>query len=131
MQKVTLIGNLGSDPVEKFTGSGKKVVSFPLAVSVKKDVVTWFEITIWEERIPIFAGMLPYLKKGGKICIIGDLGVPQPYTNKKNEPSVRLHVQPNSINFVGSMAEPNKKEQPVSVFTTPMNINETELEIPF
>ena len=138
MQKVTLIGNLGSDPTEKFTTSGKKVVSFSLAVTVKKDIVNWFEISIWEERIPIFAGMLPYLKKGSKICIIGDLGCPQPYMNKKNEPSVRLHVQPISINFVGGATPQKKEEVPISVFTkptppspSPSASKETPLEIPF
>lgn len=122
MQKVTLIGNLGKDPEERFTANNHKVVTFSLAVAVKKDVVIWYQVNIWEERISMFEGILKSIHKGSKICIIGDLGAPQPYMNKSGEPSVRLHVQPFSMNFVGSVAGEKKPENPVSAF---------DQEIPF
>lgn len=116
MQKVTLIGNLGQDPEERYTSSNKKVVTFSLAVAVKKDVVVWYQVNIWEERIPMFEGMLKSLRKGSKVCIIGDLGAPQPYTTKKGEPGVRMHVQPFSMTFVGIMTGEKKPETQASVF---------------
>lgn len=111
MQKVTLIGNLGKDPEERATANGNKVTTFSLAVSVKKDVTVWYQINIWEDKMPLFEGILPHLRKGSKVCIIGDLGAPQAFINKSQEPSVKLHVMPLSINFVGLMSQENKVEK--------------------
>ena len=122
MQKVTLIGNLGIDPEERFTSSGKKVITFSLAVAAGKEVVVWYQVNIWEEKIPLFQGMVNALKKGSKICLIGDLGAPKPYINKSQEPCVRLSVQPLSMTFVGLMSGDKKTEVENSVL---------DVEVPF
>lgn len=119
MQKITLIGNLGADPEERFTTNDRKVISFSLAVSVKKDTTIWYQVNIWEDRIPLFSGMLEHLKKGSKVCVMGDLGAPQVYTNKQGEPAVKLYVQPFSMSFVGLVSN-EKKEEKISVFDEPL-----------
>jgi len=102
MQKITLIGNLGSDPEERFTPNQKKVKMFSLAVNISKDKTCWYQINVWEDRIPILQGILNCLKKGSRVCVIGDLGLPHAYMNKMQLPAVKLVVNANSLNFVSS-----------------------------
>lgn len=108
MQKITLIGRLGDDPTERVTPNNHKMTTFSLAVSVKKDNVCWYKINIWEDRIPMFSGMLSRLKKGSCICVMGDLGIPYTYLNKKGEPAVSLSVSPFSMCWTGSVSEKKK-----------------------
>lgn len=110
MQKITLIGRLGDDPTERMTPNNHKMTTFSLAVSVKKDSVCWYKINIWADRIPMFAGMLSYLKKGSGVCVMGDLGIPYTYINKKGEPATSLSVTPFSISWVGSTGEKKKED---------------------
>ena len=106
MQKLTIIGNLGRKPEERFTQNGKKVISFTVAVRVSKDKTQWYDIPIWEDKIPQFEGMMRYLDKGSRICIVGDLGIPETYQGKDGETKIRMRINPDSLNFVGS-AEKN------------------------
>jgi len=105
MQKVTLIGNLGRDPEERFTSGGKRVVTLSLAVQAAKDTTCWYELSIWEDRMSLFKGILPHLKKGSRILIIGDLTLPHCYMSKNGDPKVSLKVTPFSISFISSPKE--------------------------
>jgi single-strand DNA-binding protein len=82
MQKITLIGNLGKDPEERFTSTNKRMITFSVAVRISKDVSVWYDCNIWEDKIAQFKGILEYLKKGSKVCIIADLGLPKSYQDK-------------------------------------------------
>jgi len=105
MQKITLIGNLGNDPEDRCTPTGKKVVSFSLAVNLSKDKTCWYQVNIWEDRLSSLLGLLNVLKKGSRICVVGDFIQPQAYINKNQQPAVRLVVNAHSLNFVGSPAK--------------------------
>jgi len=111
MQKLTIIGNLGRDPEERFTNTGKKVIGFPVAVRVTKEKTQWYEIAIWEERIQVFSKILPYFKKGSRICILGDLNVADPYKGKDGNVKIKLRIIPDSLNFVGSSQDKTLQEQ--------------------
>lgn len=66
-----IIGNLGKDPEIRETGTGKKVASFPVAVSEKykdQENTTWFNCVAWEKTAEIIE---KYLKKGSKVAIEG------------------------------------------------------------
>lgn len=77
VNKVILLGNLGSDPDIKSTQSGKQVASFSLATSraVKNgdqwdDVTEWHRVVCWEK----LAGICErYLAKGSQVYIEGEL----------------------------------------------------------
>jgi single-strand DNA-binding protein len=75
MNKVMLIGNLTKDPEVRTTTTGKKVVSFSMAINDGKDAtgkeqVQYFNLTAWDQRADILE---MYVKKGHKIAIVGRL----------------------------------------------------------
>ena len=69
LNKVLLIGNLGSDPETRFTPSGAQVANFSLATSEswndkdgqRQERTEWHRIVLWR-RLAEIAGQ--YLKKG-------------------------------------------------------------------
>lgn len=83
MNQVTLIGNLGADPVLRKTPSGNPVLNFNLAVdrrSYKTDDTTgnkilskdvdWIPCVIWNSKAEACA---EYLQKGSKVAVTGSL----------------------------------------------------------
>lgn len=122
MQKVTLIGHLGKDVEERLIGNGIKLTTFSLAVSLSKDKTVWYECLIWPDRMPLFKGILSYLKKGSKVVVMGDLDMPTIYQARNGDGKVNMRVQPFSISFVG--VKEKKEEARQSSFIK-------EEEIPF
>ena len=78
INKVMLIGNLGSDPELRFTPNGVQVANFSLATTEswtdksgeRQERAEWHRIVLWR-RLAEIAGQ--YLKKGSKIYIEGKL----------------------------------------------------------
>lgn len=82
MNQVTLIGNLGSDPVLRKTPSGNPVLNFTIAVdrrSYKTDSsgnkilskdVDWVPCVVWNAKAEACA---EYLQKGSKVAVTGSL----------------------------------------------------------
>jgi single-strand DNA-binding protein len=78
VNKVILIGNLGSDPDVKFTPSGVPVANFNLATSEswtdrngeRQERTEWHRLVLWRKLAEI-AGQ--YLKKGSKLYVEGRL----------------------------------------------------------
>lgn len=79
INKVILIGNLGSDPEIRYMPTGGAVANLSLATSEswtdkqtneKKEVTEWHRVVIYQ-RLAEIAGQ--YLKKGSKIYIEGRL----------------------------------------------------------
>ena len=116
MQKVTLMGFIGKDPEEKTTATGKRLVTFSLAVKIGKELTQWYSCNFWGDRIEFFKGVMPHLKKGSHILLLGDLNIPTIYTNQSGESIVNMSVSPLSINFCGSSVEKEKPKEQTSVF---------------
>ncbi len=75
MNKIFLIGRLTASPTIKTTTTGKKVVSFSLAVSDGKDqsgqnLTQYFNCTAWAKTADIIES---YVQKGQLISIVGKL----------------------------------------------------------
>ena len=79
VNKVILIGKLGSDPELKYTPSGVPVTNFSLATSEswadktsgeRQERTEWHRLVLWRKLAEI-AGQ--YLKKGSKIYVEGKL----------------------------------------------------------
>lgn len=79
VNKVILIGNLGSDPEVKYTPDGVPVANFNLATSEswndrntgeRQERTEWHRLVLWRKLAEI-AGQ--YLKKGAKIYVEGKL----------------------------------------------------------
>ncbi len=79
INKVILIGNLGSDPEVRYTPNGAPVANFSLATSEswndrntgeRQERTEWHRLVLWSKLAEI-AGQ--YLKKGAKIYVEGRL----------------------------------------------------------
>ncbi|MBB5684314.1 single-stranded DNA-binding protein [Sphingobium boeckii] len=79
LNRSTIIGRLGGDPVTRTTGGGVEVVSFSMATSERwkdRDGATqerteWHRIVIFNEQIGRIAAR--YLRKGSRCLIEGEL----------------------------------------------------------
>jgi single-strand DNA-binding protein len=78
LNKILLIGNVGSDPEMRFTPTGIAVASFSLATSrvsntpdgEKKQETEWFTITVWRKQAE---SCNQFLTKGQKVYVEGRL----------------------------------------------------------
>jgi single-strand DNA-binding protein len=91
---VEIAGHLGGDPEVRFTSKeGKKVTNFSVATKVRrsgKDETVWWRVVIWGDR---FDGVMPYLKKGSAIIVVGEMTPPKIYSDKENRPQVSLEIE--------------------------------------
>jgi len=78
LNKVMLIGSLGSDPEMRYTPSGRAVTTFSLASSrswmtstgERREATEWFNVVAWGNLAEICN---QYLKKGSKVYVEGRL----------------------------------------------------------
>ena len=76
MNTCTFIGNLTSEPVMRYTGDGKPVTSFSIAINNGKTKTgedrppTYVDIVAWEKLAELCA---EYLRKGRKCAVVGQL----------------------------------------------------------
>lgn len=99
-----MIGNLGSDPIQKPTETGK-MTKFSVGVSVrrKKEFVTqWVEVVIFGSQ---FDKLLTSLAKGAKVCVSGSFDLS--HDEKSNK--TYWNVLPDSITVVMSAKSPQKE----------------------
>src|SRR2546423_4808110 len=80
LNKVMLIGNLGSDPEVRATPGGNRVAQFSLATSrtwndqsgVKQEKTEWHRCVVWNTKASQLADIVErYVKKGDKIYVEG------------------------------------------------------------
>ncbi len=96
---VEIAGFLGADPEERFTSNGKRVVTLRVATRVRKggnDETVWWRVNIWDDR---FDKMLPHLKKGSPIIVVGEMTKPEIYTSRDGTTQVSLNISAEIIKF--------------------------------
>jgi single-strand DNA-binding protein len=80
LNKVTLIGNLGSDPEVRSTTGGNRVATFSLATSrswndasgTKQEKTEWHRCVVWNSKASTLADIVErYVKKGDKLYVEG------------------------------------------------------------
>ena len=80
LNKVTLIGNLGSDPEVRATPGGNRVAQFSLATSrtwndqagVRQEKTEWHRCVVWNTKASQLADIVErYVKKGDKVFVEG------------------------------------------------------------
>ena len=80
VNKVTLIGNVGQDPVIRSTNKGKEIASLTIATAEfwkdqttgqKKEKTEWHKVSIFNENLVNI--VKDYVKKGSKLYIEGSL----------------------------------------------------------
>jgi len=75
LNRIEIIGNVGSEPEMRFTPSGKPVTSFNVAVNDKageNSETTWFRVTAWNK---LAETCNQYINKGSMVFVDGRLKV--------------------------------------------------------
>ncbi len=106
MNKVILLGNLGSAPELKTTPSGKSVVSFSLATQRGKDSPTeWHKVEAWDKTAEFVNN---YFTKGSKMALEGRIKY-ETY-EKDGEKRYITKIVAENVEFAGS--KPETEEDP-------------------
>lgn len=99
MNTIHIAGHLGADPEVRYTPNGNKVTSLRLAARTRRkgqDDTIWYRITVWGDQ---FDRMMPHLKKGSSLIVIGDLQKPEIYTAKDGSNQVSIDVTAHHLMF--------------------------------
>lgn len=106
LNKVQLIGNLGSDPKIRFTESGTPIVNFSLATNEKwKDKagqlqarVEWHKIAVWGNLANVCQ---EYLSSGKSVYVEGRLQTTT-WTDKEGIQRYTVEVVAQNVQFLGN-----------------------------
>jgi single-strand DNA-binding protein len=120
-QKITLIGNLGSDPEMRYLESGSPVTNFSLATNRKytkddkmqKETI-WFRISVWGRTAE---NCNTFLKKGRKVMVEGRLvadketGRPRVYERNDGTFDASFEVSAERVFFLDGKTEEKDAEE--------------------
>ena len=145
VNKVILIGNLGSDPEVKYTPSGAPVVNVNLATNEswtdrsgeRQERTEWHRLVIWRKLAEIVG---QYLKKGSKIYVEGRLETRSWDDDQSGQKRYTTEVVVNDLQMLdsrGDFAEsgsPPAAQESVSMgggYTPPQGDSSEEDDLPF
>jgi len=105
LNKVILIGNVGSDPEMHYTPNGKPVTSFSMATNRRytassgesKEETDWFRITVWGKQAE---SCNQFLSKGRQVYVEGRLHA-RDWEGKDGQMRTSLEVTANRVLFLG------------------------------
>jgi single-strand DNA-binding protein len=121
MKTITIAGNIGKDAETRTTQGGETVTSFNVAVedrTGKEKATMWFRCSLWGKRGPALA---PYLTKGGKVCVAGDLSA------REHEGKTYLEIRADQVTLMGGKPDGDRREPEYK----PEQRGELNDEIPF
>lgn len=108
MNQGIFCGRLGRDSDLRTTPGGHNVLNFSLAVDVgfgdKKETL-WVGCAIWGERAE---KLHPYLKKGGRVTVSGDVGLRMYESNGATRAEITLNVQRLTLQGDAQRREPEQ-----------------------
>lgn len=105
VNKVILIGNLGSDPEVRQTGSGQPVANMRIATSEnytdksgqKVETTEWHTVTAWGKTAELCG---QYLTKGRKVYIEGKIKTRE-YTDRDGNDRKAFEIVAKEVTFLG------------------------------
>lgn len=109
MNKVILLGNLGADPVLRYTGAGMAVLSFNLATTEtwtdknqeKQERTEWHKVVLWGSRAE---SLSKHLNKGSSVLVEGGLRTSS--YEKDGQKRFKIEVHARDIVFAGRRNAP-------------------------
>ena len=109
-QKVIIIGNLGGDPVMRYTSGGDAVTSFSVATSrhwndssgQRQEKTVWFKVSAWRKLGEICN---QYLSKGRQVMVEGEMQESKPFQGRDGEWRSSLEVTARNVQFLGSKSD--------------------------
>ena len=104
LNKIILIGNVGSDPEMRYTPSGKPVTSFRMATNRRyvgpdgeqKEETDWFRITAWGKQAE---SCNQFLSKGKQVYVEGRLHA-RTWEGQDGQIRTSLEVTANRVLFL-------------------------------
>lgn len=109
MINATVTGNLGRDPELKDTKTGKKMASFSVASTTKRDgrdpETTWIDVVCFDE---VAEGAAGSFKKGMKVLMSGQLSL-ETYERKDGTEGTALRMVANDIGL--SVRTPKERDE--------------------
>ncbi len=109
-EQTIIVGNVGRDPETRQLSSGDSVTSFTVAVTrvwrdrstnEQKDSTNWYSVSLWGNR---FDGVLPYIRKGKQVMIIGTVSA-RPYKDRDGNPKASLELKADTIQLLGNRGD--------------------------
>jgi len=112
VNKIILVGNLGTDPELRKTKDGTSVCGFSLATSdqwrsktgEKKEKTEWHKIKVWGAQ---GESCSTYLKKGRQVYIEGKVEY-RKWEDKEHQMKYTTEIKAETVQFLGS--KPDVKE---------------------
>jgi single-strand DNA-binding protein len=111
VNKVILLGNLGSDPEVKYLEGGSVVARFNIATSEaynnrsgeRVEQTEWHRVELWDNLAKIAE---QYLKKGNQVYIEGKIKS-ESWTDKDGQQRTGIRIRATSMQLVGSSGRGN------------------------
>lgn len=126
VNKMTIIGNLGSEPEMRFTPSGRPVTSFRVATNwryttpegERKEETEWFNVVCWSK---LAEQCNQFLTKGRLVYVEGRLRM-RTWEGQDGQMRARNEIVADRVNFLdrqgaGSAAEPKSEEAETGDFS--------------
>jgi single-strand DNA-binding protein len=127
VNKVILLGRLGSDPEVRTLPNGGKTASFSLATSEsynnkdgqKVEQTEWHRVELWESLANIAE---QYLKKGDMLYVEGKIKT-EKWTDKEGIEHTGVKIRGNSLQLIGgkSKSETSDPEQSYATNQVPVS----------
>ncbi len=114
-QSITIMGNLGQDPVMRYMPNGDAVTSFTVATAKKwtdaktgevREATLWFRCTAWRKLAETVG---QHLTKGAGVLVVGELEQPGAFLDRDGKPRASLEVRADAVRF---LPRANGHEQP-------------------
>jgi single-strand DNA-binding protein len=119
LNKITLIGNVGSDPEMRYTPNGKAVTSFRMATNYRysgpdgerREETEWFRVSVWGKQAE---SCNQFLSKGRRVYVEGRLRS-RNWAGQDGQMRTSLEVSANRVIFLdrttlGSLPEEGELE---------------------
>lgn len=127
MQKLVLIGNLGSDAVIRATQGDNVAISFNVAHTerykdkeeVQHEKATWWDCVLWRKKDQS-TNIAKYLKKGTKVYIEGN-PYAETFINNKGETKAALKCNVNHIELLSAAPKETSNVTENVTATEPIN----------
>lgn len=119
-QSITILGNLGKDPVVTYSKADKAICKFSVATSKKRggeEKTTWFDIVVFDKLAELCG---QHLAKGRTVLVQGEVSV-EDWTDKDGAKRRSWSIVSNSVTFVGkgNGAGGGANERPASTSAAP------------
>jgi single-strand DNA-binding protein len=115
LNKIMLIGNVGSDPEMRYTPNGKAVTSFRMATNYRyvgsdgerREETEWFRVNVWGRQAE---NCNQFLSKGRRVYVEGRLRS-QNWEGQDGQMRTSLEVSANRVIFLDRAAPASLPEE--------------------